>query len=133
MKNEQEIIYLDKEDLSSLNCTDYHVVARKYGFQYLDDFFDRFNETIFIKEDGVIYTIKQVKFHDIHPDYLKGEQIVDISEYLNDETKPEIQYSEKEVIKLLNDFGIHVSNEILGVEIEMMCELEKWFPNNKKK
>lgn len=44
-----------------------------------------------------------------------------------------ILYTTKEVIKLLDSFGQHVSMELVGRRFEMIGELSKWFETNKKK
>lgn len=99
MKKEENIIYLDEKDLNDLNCTHYGDVAHRYGFKYTEDMFNQFNETIFIKENGIIYSIEQKMLHDVYPDYLKGEVIADISIYLDDGNKDSVSktYTEEEV------------------------------------
>ena len=39
-------------------------------------------------------------------------------------------FSRKEVIELLNNFGEHVSEKCIGRKLSMIGELDKWSKNN---
>lgn len=69
------IIYLDENDLNDMNCVDSGKVAQKYGFKYLDDFFDAINKTVFVRKDSRIHEIEVKQFHDVYPDYFVGKEV----------------------------------------------------------
>jgi nicotinic acid phosphoribosyltransferase len=69
-----DFIYLSEKDLEDLNCVKYNEVSQNCGFKYTEDFFEEINESIFFLKDNVVYTIKTVHNHDIHPDYIQGEE-----------------------------------------------------------
>lgn len=129
-------IYIDKFDLATLNCTDYDKVSRKYGFEHIEDFFNAFNKTIFILDELNVHKIKQVMFHDVHPDYQIGDYLFTIEEFDLDKefklkidknnqitiTKVKDSWSREEVIALHKANCERLTNSYISSDIDWIEE-----------
>ena len=123
-------IYLTEKDLHTLNCTYFNEVSHKYGFKYVEDFFNAINETVFVKKDDCVYEIKTEQNHDIYLDYLIGDFLFKINDENNDNiinAKPiKESWGREEVIELLKSMP-----NFFKVSIAEQIELrDKWIEEN---